>query len=97
MQNERARFAEELREQYAGETLTFSMGWDGGDFMASDTKGTSAEEQVLAQMEDYRHRMVRGAQSVLTAHQLEVFTQLQDEILAAQRVELRVAVNPSGE
>lgn len=90
LREEGARFEQHLQEQYAGYDVTYSTGtWYGGHFMASDARGTSVEEQILPQMEDYSDRMLRGAATVLTASQLEVFTRIQNERLAGQRVQLR--------
>ncbi len=98
LQDQRERFAKELQEQYEGHNVTRTMGtWYGGQFMASDTKNTSTEEQILAQLEDYNRRLIRGAASVLTESQLEVFTQIQDERLTHQRVQLRANADAHGQ
>jgi hypothetical protein len=98
LQGQRERFAKELQEHYAGHNVTRTLGtWYGGQFMASDTMSTSAEEQILAQMEDYNRRLIHGAASVLTESQLEVFTQIQDERLTHQRVQLRANADAHGQ
>ena len=90
LRDEAVRFSNEQSEQYEGENIRYSMGsWYGAHFVASETRG-STEEQILAQMEDYNGRTMSIAASVLTDSQLEVFTQLMDEDLALQRVQLRM-------
>jgi hypothetical protein len=90
-QEERQSWKKELEARFDG-TATYSMGGVfGASFMAS---GTTADEDameadILDQMNSYRNRMRDRAGSILTPHQLEVYTEIIDGQLTHSRVFLR--------
>jgi hypothetical protein len=59
--------------------------------MASGTKADedAMEADIVDQMNSYRNRMRDRAGSILTPHQLDVYTEMLDGQLASQRVFLR--------
>jgi hypothetical protein len=91
LQEERQSWSKELEARFGG-TATYSMGGVfGASFMAS---GTTADEDameadILDQMKSYRNRMRDRAGTILTPHQLEVYTDMLDGQLAHSRVFLR--------
>jgi hypothetical protein len=91
LQEERQSYNKELEARFGG-SATYSMGaFFGAHFMASGTKADedAMEADIVDQMNSYRNRMRDRAGSILTPHQLDVYTEMLDGQLASQRVFLR--------
>lgn len=90
LQEHRVRSNEEIKRRVPSERVSGSMGtWDGAAAYADKTSKLPVHEQFMRQIEEYRKRQRQGAAAVLNARQLRVFEQMQDEMLAGERVDAR--------
>jgi hypothetical protein len=91
LQKDRLTFNEEMQRRVPKERVSGSRTtWDGGIFMADSASAVPAQEQFIKQIEEFRKRQRQAAAEILTARQLNVFAQMQEEMLSEDRLDARI-------
>ena len=90
LKEERLSFNEDMQRRVPRERVVGHAGaWEGAHFVADSASTLPVQEQYLRQREEFSKRQRQRAAEVLSARQLRVFAQMQDEVLTRERLETR--------
>ena len=90
LQKERTSFNEDMMRRVPSERRVGGRGlWDGAKLIVDSASTLSAQEQFLRQAEQFVKRQRQRAAEILNERQLRVFVQMQDQLLARERLETR--------
>jgi hypothetical protein len=91
LQKQRLSFNEAMQRRVPKERVSASRStWDGGNFVADRTSTLPVQEQFMKQIEEFRKLQRQSAAEVLTARQLRAFVQMQEQMLADERLDARM-------
>lgn len=91
LQKQRTTFNAEAQRRVPQErVIASSATQDGGNYYADKASTLPVQEQLMKQAEEYRKQQRQTAAQVLTARQLRVFAQMQEEMLDNERLNARM-------
>jgi hypothetical protein len=90
LQQERESFNAEMRRRVPRERVSGGHGtFEGADLVADSASSVPVPEQYMRQLAEFSKRQRQRAAAILTARQLRVFDQMQDDVLTRERLEAR--------